>query len=191
LLTVSAILAGLIAMAVAETQFQSVPDHAAAQIDKRYPGWSYRPVHLPNPCDLPKHKGPTFRAITICNLNGDSTPDFIVAIVTRKDSVIAEYFLAVISSGSDFSLLPLDSAVAHEGLGERSIVCCPAGDTVACFTDDSLVTQYGHNVLDENHWVFPTDVIEIMPECEAHWKEVEIDAYVLIGQSILKFSGAD
>jgi hypothetical protein len=191
MLTLFAIVAGLLPFVNAGSQAQLIPARAAAIIEEHYPGWSYRPVHLPNPCDIPNHPGPNSPPVTICNLNGDATSDFVVAIVAGRDSIRAEYFLAVISSGSDFRLFPLDSAMTDAGLGERSIVCCTAGDTVSFFSDDSVITQYARNVVDENHLVFSTDVIEIIPRCEAHWKEVEIHAYVLIGQAVFEFSAAD
>jgi hypothetical protein len=170
---------------------QDLPPSARKALDKRFPHWHFRPSHIPNPCDIPGEQRPSFKPVSKCNLNGDGIPDYVVAITKGRNSSLVEYFIALVSNGLRYDLNLFDTARIHEGAGQRMFMVISAGDTMAIFGDgDTLVynysTSFGHNGI-----TFPTDAIEIYPECEGRWKEVMAYGFIFIRGRFRMFSAAD
>ena len=102
-----------------------------------------------------------------------------------------EYFIALVSNGKRYEVNLLDTARIHEGAGERMFTVIPAGNTMAIFGDgDTLIynfsSSFGHEGI-----TFPTDAIEIYPECEGRWKEFMAYGFVFIRGRFRMFSAGD
>ena len=169
---------------------QDLPASARHALDQRFSDWTFRPNHIPNPCDQYGIDRTSFPAVQKCNLNGDGIPDFVVAITTGHDSSSVEYFLALVSNGSNYELNELDTVKRCEGGGEKFLEVVAAGTEVAFFSNSDIIMAHGR-MASEDTIILPTDVIQIYPACESHWKEVEAYGYVFIDGKIVTFSAAD
>jgi len=172
------------------TYAQVLPIAARKAIDARFPDWNFRPNHIPNPCDQYGSDQSSFPPVRKCNLNGDDTPDFVVAITRGNDSSSVEYFLALVSEGSKYELNVLDTVKHFEGGGEKFLAVVTAGTEVAFFSNADIIMAHGR-MASEDTIILPTDVIQIYPACESKWKEVEAYGYVFIEGKLVVFSAAD
>ena len=171
-------------------QSQSLPPSARHALDQRFSHWSFRRTHIPNPCDQYGVDQTSFPAVQKCNLNGDGIPDYVVAVTRGHDSSSVEYYLALVSKGNDYDLDLLDSVKHNEGGGEKFLAVVAAGTEVAFFSNSDIIMAHGR-MASEDTIILPTDVIQIYPACESHWKEVEAYGYVFIDGKIVTFSAAD
>jgi len=169
---------------------QDLPASARHAIDQRFLDWTFRPNHIPNPCDQYGSDQTSFPAVQKCNLNGDGIPDYVVALTRGHDSSSVEYFLALVSKGSNYELNVLDTVKHYEGGGEKVLAVVAAGTEVAFFSNADIIMAHGR-MASEDTIILPTDVIQIYPACESHWKEVEAYGYVFIDGKIVMFSAAD
>jgi len=174
---------------------QDLPPSARHALNQRFSHWSFRPSHIPNPCDIPGEPRPSFKPVSKCNLNGDGIPDYLVAITKGRDSNIVEYFIALVSSSDSYSLFLLDSAKINQGAGERNVEVMPSGLPLNFFGGDEEISNYGRvkkgGEVGEDQIAFPTDAIEIYPECEAHWKEAPMFASIFIKGRFVSFMVSD
>ena len=170
---------------------QELPASARHALDMRFPRWQFRPIHIPNPCDIFGEPRPVFKPVSICNLNGDEISDYLVAITKGRDSNLVEYFIALVSNGKRYDLNLLDTARIHEGAGERMFTVIPAGNTMSIFGDDDTLVYNYSTSFGRKGITFPTDAIEIYPECEGRWKEIEAYGFVFVKGRFRMFSAAD
>lgn len=170
---------------------QELPRSARKAIDNRFAKWASRPAHLTNPCDVPGRVPLLVSPVCRCNLNGDGIPDYAVALTTGRDSSDVEYFVALVSNKKRYDLFIIDSARSYQGAGERLFKVILAGDSTTCIEPEPEIARNGKLVDEGQMIVFSTDALEVLPGCEATYKAVEIDAYVMINGRLLSFSAAD
>lgn len=170
---------------------QELPTAARTVLDGHFPNWELSVKRIPNPCAQYNPSDSTFLGSNKCNLNGDSLPDFALAITTGKDSALVEYIVALIASDSTYQAFVLTSAAVYKGAGERTAYVVSAGDPVASFGEDTLIFHYGSSVPNSSNIAFPTDAILVSPICENWWKESEVRGYVYIGGRFRSFSAGD
>ena len=169
---------------------QDLPASARHALNQRFSDWAFRPNHIPNPCDQYGSDQTSFPAVQKCNLNGDGIPDYAVVVTRGHDSASVEYFLALVSKGRNYELNVLDTVRHYEGGGEKLLAVVAAGTEVAFFSNADIITAHGR-MASEDTIILPTDVIQIYPACESHWKEVEAYGYVFIDGKIVTFNAAD
>ena len=170
---------------------QELPSKAHEALSARFKHWTFRPAHLPSPCDAPDRQAILLSAVQKCDLNRDRTTDYAVAVTTGKDSEMVEYFLALVSRGDSYDVFIIDSARNYLGAGERLLRIIRAGDSTAFFGDEDEVAKHGKLVNRDRMIVFPTDALEISPGCEVHYSGLEYDVYVFIRGRFLNFAAAD
>lgn len=185
---VKVILIAAVLMGTGILHSQDLPPSARHALDKRFANWTFRPNHIPNPCDQYGTDRTSFPAVQECNLNEDNIPDFGVGITTGKDSHLIEYFLAIVSNGANYEIFLIDSAKALQGAGHRLLVVVHAGDSTASFGGDEVeLLKYGHLNADGEMLIFPTDALRVLPGCESWYKEIESNEYVYVKGRLLWF----
>ncbi len=146
---------------------QELPGAAVSSLDARFGDWALLHFQFPkgvdsSECFISPHAGNVLR----CDLNGDSIPDYAVALETVHNSVWFEYFVGVVAREGSFQVFVADSA-ACDGCNQMTIA--PANSPIPYFdTADEDLSGYGKISADKMSIVLPTDCIVVTPIVESH-----------------------
>ena len=184
----------LILFGVSIVLSQDIPLSVKKKLDANFHDWKLRPEHVNNPCDTLGPLQAGYKTFYRCNLNGDSITDFAIAILAKKNSIIDEYYLALVSLNSSLELFVLNKTTNGKGVGERIMYVPDAGAKMPYYgsSDSEIIESYGKvGSGDDNSIEFPVAIVVLEPLCEKTWKVVESPGYVFYKNRFIDFGTAD
>ncbi len=165
---------------------QELPDAALPLLNARFGEWDLLQFGIPKGADSSQcYISPNARNVLQCDLNGDTIPDYAVALEAVHGAVWFEYFVGLVGRGNTFELHLADS-MACDGCNQMTIARAHLPIPYFDSADEDL-SGYGNIAADKQSIVFPTDCIVVTPIPEMHTES----SYVFFRDKFVGFPSAD